>query len=136
MLRMNAVYPGMLSFAERIWRGGGQPGWIAHIDHGDSAAFREFEERLVAHQDRYFTGIEFPYVAQADINWQLIGPFDNKGDLKKEFWPETDSLRCKADSRCSSPTANKFSLFCAALAYLLTQLRKFFTQWNDSGKES
>jgi hypothetical protein len=93
MLRMNAVYPGMLSFAERIWRGGGQPGWIAHIDHGDSPAFREFEERLMAHQQLYFQQLEFPYQAQADINWQLIGPFDNKGDLKKEFWPEVDRLR-------------------------------------------
>lgn len=95
MLRMNAVYPGMLSFAERIWRGGGQSGWIAHIDHGDSAAFREFEARLMAHRQLYFQQEEFPYQAQADINWQLIGPFHNKGDLAESFWPEWDSQRLR-----------------------------------------
>lgn len=98
MLRMNAVYPGMLSFAERIWRGGGQSGWIAHIDHGDSAAFREFEDRLMAHRHRYFKGVEFPYVAQSDITWQLIGPFANNGDLKKAFWPENDSQRLRNEN--------------------------------------
>lgn len=95
MLRMNAVYPGMLSFAERIWRGGGQPGWIAHIDHGDSAAFREFEVRLMSHRQQYFQQVEFPYQAQADISWQLIGPFHNKGDLAESFWPEKDSQRLR-----------------------------------------
>lgn len=31
LLRMNPVYPGMLAFAERCWRGGGKSRWVAGI---------------------------------------------------------------------------------------------------------
>lgn len=43
VLRMNAVYPGIIAFAERSWSGGGQSGWIANISDGDTKAFAEFE---------------------------------------------------------------------------------------------
>ena len=90
-LRMNAVYPDMLAFSERSWRGGGYPGVVLDIgpDTTDRAkAFSAFEDRLISHKRKYFTDLPFPYVKQQDIRWKLFGPFDNKGYLSASFWPE------------------------------------------------
>ena len=91
VLRMNPVYPAMLAFAERSWLGGGYGGWITNINsqsEAQLAAFGHFEKRLLAHQQRYFTGLPFPYTAQAGINWQLFGPYPNAGDITRAFAPE------------------------------------------------
>jgi hexosaminidase len=85
MLTMNPVYPGMLSFAERSWRGGGIKGWIANINDGDTVGFKEFEQRLIANREQYFGNKIFPYVKQAHINWKLYGPYDNKGKIATSF---------------------------------------------------
>ncbi|TJZ60380.1 beta-N-acetylhexosaminidase [Sphingobacterium olei] len=88
----NAVYPGLLAFAERSWRGGGQPGWVCNIvnrDKPEYADFRAFEDRLLVHKTRYFSALPFPYVRQADIKWDFIGPYDNEGDLARSFDPES-----------------------------------------------
>jgi hexosaminidase len=92
VLRMNPVYPGILAFAERVWRGGGQVGWIANISDGDEKAFDEFERRLLDHKALYFQEKLFPYVKQSDLNWKLFGPYTNNGDLSKKFVPETPSF--------------------------------------------
>ena len=42
-------------------------------------AFVEFENRLLEHKSLYFSNLSFPYVKQPNIEWKLIGPFDNKG---------------------------------------------------------
>ncbi|WP_300603853.1 family 20 glycosylhydrolase [Niabella sp.] len=91
VLTMNPVYPGMLAFAERIWRGGGRPGWIANISDGDEAAFAEFEQRLLDHQQLYFSGMPFSYARQANLLWQLTGPYNNKGQLSASFVPEQET---------------------------------------------
>lgn len=93
VLRMNPVYPGILAFAERSWRGGGVAGWQANI--GSPAderakAFTEFENRLLNHQQQYYFAHPFPYVRQANRVWQLYGPFDNKGNAAMAFAPEQD----------------------------------------------
>lgn len=88
ILRMNPVYPGMLAFAERLWNGGGRKGWISNISDGDIAGFKAFERRLLEHKKRYFAGMPFPYVQQSNERWQLMGPFDNAGNLSKKFDPE------------------------------------------------
>ena len=88
MVLMSALYPAMLAFAERSWRGGGQPGWIANISAGDVKAFTEFEARLLDHKTSYFSGKPFPYARQTSLNWNLFGPFPNGGKTATAFGPE------------------------------------------------
>jgi hypothetical protein len=91
VLRMNPVYSGMAAFAERVWRGGGQSGWISNVSDGKASAFNEFENRLIEHKKNYFKDKPFPYVKQTQMNWLLYGPYDNEGDLTKKFLPEISS---------------------------------------------
>jgi hexosaminidase len=90
ILTMNPVYPGLLAFAERTWRGGGQSGWIANMDDGDVKLFANFESRLLENKKLYFKSKPFPYVKQTNIFWNLYGPYFNGGDLSKAF--EVESL--------------------------------------------
>jgi hypothetical protein len=90
LMIMNPVYPAMLAFAERSWRGGGEPDWITNTN--DPAAFGEFEERLLSHKRDHFQALPFPYWKQADIKWNLYGPYPNGGDLTKNFLPDTTLL--------------------------------------------
>jgi lysophospholipase L1-like esterase len=92
VLQMNPVYPGMLAFAERSWRGGGQSGWIANIDDGDKKQFVDFENRMLENKKLYFNDKIFNYAKQSNCVWKLYGPFDNGGDLAKQFLPETKKL--------------------------------------------
>lgn len=88
MFYQNAVYPAMLAFAERSWRGGGEAGWTARIFASDTQAyqaFRNFEGRLLDHKKRYFREKPFPYVRQTGLRWELTGPLDNNGDVFREF---------------------------------------------------
>ena len=88
MFYQSAIYPSLLTFAERIWQGGGKSGWVANIPPVDTegyTAFREFEERLLTHRQRFLSEKPFPYVRQADMQWELIGPFSNGGELSQSF---------------------------------------------------
>jgi len=96
LLRMNPVYPSMLAFAERLWRGGGQGGWIANISDGDAKTFAEFENRLLDQKKSFFNHKPFPYVKQSNIVWRLYGPFHNGGDVTKTFAPENSLINLKA----------------------------------------
>lgn len=91
VLKQNPVYPGMLAFAERTWLGGGNKGWTATIGAPDlkqAKQFEEFENRLLDQKAEQFKFLPFPYTKQSNITWNLYGPFDNKGDLSKQFEPE------------------------------------------------
>lgn len=91
-IKMNAVYPVMLAFAERCWKGGGWKNYLSDIGKPGTeryAAFVEFENRLLEHKSLYFTALPFPYVRQSNIEWKLIGPFDNKGKTETAFAPES-----------------------------------------------
>ncbi|MFD2886216.1 beta-N-acetylhexosaminidase [Chitinophaga cymbidii] len=91
LITMNPVYPAMLAFSERSWRGEGYPGVVFSIgpDSADRAqAFTQFEKRLTDHKRKYFTTLPFVYVKQTHIKWNLFGPFDNNGDLSASYWPE------------------------------------------------
>ncbi|ACU05445.1 beta-N-acetylhexosaminidase [Pedobacter heparinus] len=95
VLIQNPVYPAMLAFAERSWRGGGTNGWIANIGAGDTKAakaFVEFEKRLLQHKALYFARLPFPYVKQTDLQWKLYGPFKNEGVLTKVFEVENQNF--------------------------------------------
>ncbi|WP_316831631.1 beta-N-acetylhexosaminidase [Pedobacter aquatilis] len=90
-ITMNAVYPAMMTFAERSWRGGGYKGWVASLNLNGAQAskdFADFESRLMNHKDRYFKNKNFPYYKQSNLEWSLYGPFENSGDLSKVFEPE------------------------------------------------
>ncbi|WP_316788488.1 beta-N-acetylhexosaminidase [Pedobacter frigoris] len=87
----NPVYPAMLAFAERSWKGGGLEGWQANIGlkgSTEAIAFSEFENRLLLHKKLHFSNIPFPYVKQSSSTWKLYGPYENGGDLNKQFDPE------------------------------------------------
>lgn len=92
ILRLNPVYPAMLTFAERTWRGGGQADWVANVSDGDRKAFAEFEARLLDQQKHLFSDKPFPYVAQSHLVWQLYGPYNNSGEVSKQFTPEQGLL--------------------------------------------
>ncbi|MCG7859838.1 beta-N-acetylhexosaminidase, partial [Flavihumibacter sediminis] len=56
-LLINGVYPSMLAFAERSWRGGGILKWTAVIGEkntNEANQFIEFEGRLMKHKKAYF----------------------------------------------------------------------------------
>ncbi|MBZ4190726.1 family 20 glycosylhydrolase [Niabella beijingensis] len=91
LLRYNAVYPSLLAFAERSWKGGGYDGYNFFIGAAGSeraTAFKAFEQRLLVHKQKYFSLLPFQYVKQTQIRWKLLGPFPNSGNLEQSFWPE------------------------------------------------
>lgn len=94
-LIMNAVYPGIVTFSERSWRGGGYPGVVYYIGADSSARakdFSAFEKRLIVHKRKYFAQLPFPYVKQTQIHWKLFGPFYNHGALDASYWPEKEKV--------------------------------------------
>jgi hypothetical protein len=94
LINMNPVYPAMLAFSERSWRGGGFPGIVFSIGPDSSSrakAFVEFEKRLVDHKQKYFNRLPFHYVRQTHIKWNLFGPFENNGNLSSAYWPENQN---------------------------------------------
>jgi hypothetical protein len=95
LIKMNVVYPVMLTFAERCWQGGGWKNYLSDIGAPGSErynAFVEFENRSLEHGSLNFKNLSFPYVKQSDVEWKLIGPFDNKGRTETEFKPEASSF--------------------------------------------
>jgi hexosaminidase len=93
--RMNPVYPGILTFAERTWRGGGYEGWVADIGAPDSKRtneFMEFENRLLDQQQLNLSTYPFPYKKQSATTWKLYGPYENGGNLSGRFAPETNDV--------------------------------------------
>lgn len=93
ILNMNAVYPGIISFAERSWTGGGHRGWVTNnTDINLAKDFAAFENNLLDHQQQYFKDLSFPYAAQSASKWKLYGPYDNAGTLNKKFTPEEKSF--------------------------------------------
>ena len=95
LLLQNDFYPMMLTFAERLWCGGGVPkkDWSLCTDQpGDMTfeSFRGFENRLLDHKNRYFAGLPFPYVRQSNVCWRITDAFPNKGNLSTAFPPEQE----------------------------------------------
>lgn len=93
VLEQYPLYPCVLTFAERVWRGSAtkRKDYMAQLPPRGTAGwaeFREFEQRLVSHRDRFFRDVPFAYVKQADMAWSLIGPFDHRGKNDTSFEPE------------------------------------------------
>lgn len=97
ILRYNPVYPGMLTYSETSWKGQSVStgaDYLAKLPSQKDALFQEFcefEERLIKHRNLYFKEKPFQYVKQTNIQWNIIGPFDNHGKVNKRFVVE-DSL--------------------------------------------
>ena len=88
MFLQSAIYPSILTFGERAWQGNGELGWKANLPEENSPAFKQFqdfEQRLLKHKDRYFKDKPFPFVANSQMRWELIGPFDNAGETARTF---------------------------------------------------
>ncbi|MEO7264610.1 MAG: family 20 glycosylhydrolase [Ferruginibacter sp.] len=95
LIAMNAVYSVMLTFAERCWQGGGWKNYLSDFGLPGTDrynAFVEFENRLLDHKQQYFANKPFPYLKQSDIEWKIIGPFDNSGKTATVFVPESKSF--------------------------------------------
>lgn len=95
LINMNAVYSVMITFAERCWQGGGWGNFLSDISLPGNKryqSFFEYEKRLLDHKVLYFKNLPFPYVKQSDIEWKLIGPFENKGKTETVFAPESNSF--------------------------------------------
>lgn len=100
-LQMNFAYPGIVAFGERAWRGGGEEGSLTDIGTRESKRrkdFMEFESRLLDQKRTFFRTKSFPYTRQADMDWKLFGPFENKGNLTAPFWPEETPERLSEET--------------------------------------
>ena len=131
LLSMNPVYPSMLAFAERSWRGGGFPGGVVDIgkeNSGRAVAFKEFENRLINHKHQYFENLPFPYVRQSDLHWKFFGPFENKGILSTRFWPEEKNISISDSSAVAIVTGGTI--------YLRHWWYPLLTSWLKDPKEN
>ena len=84
----NPVYPSMLAFAERSWRGGGEKGNFVSLNEENILKFTAFENRLIDIKKTFYKDLPFSYVRQSHLKWKLIGPYNNDGDLGRTFEPE------------------------------------------------
>lgn len=97
ILTQNPVYPGILTYSETSWTGQKREigeNYLAKLPKKGSELlneFRAFEDRLIEHRDKYFTGKPFPYVKQTNIEWKVLGPIAHGGDVEVQF-PVEDEL--------------------------------------------
>jgi len=94
ILSQNPIYPSIVFYSDAIWNGRpdyDQLYWTTLPEAGSDGfkAFQRLEEKVVRHRDLFFAGKEFPYVSQTNVPWQIIGPFDHKGDVSTSFPIET-----------------------------------------------
>lgn len=91
ILKQNPVYPGILTYSETSWTGQKQvlgEKYLAKLPEKGSSLFNEFcefEDRLIQHRDRYFEGKPFPYVRQTSVEWEVLGPINNQGNVDEQF---------------------------------------------------
>lgn len=90
ILRENNFYPLMLTFAERLWKGGGY-GYFNDLgvkypqEKKEQEAWEIFENKLLFHKTSYFSQYPFPYFKQSHQKWNITFPFDNLGKLDSVF---------------------------------------------------
>jgi hypothetical protein len=103
ILKQNPIYPSIVFYADAIWKGREKDykQYWAKLPPVNTEAFREFkkfEEKVIIHRNLFFKGKEFPYIKQTDIRWNVIGPFDHKGDVSTKF-PVEDGIKESYNSR-------------------------------------
>lgn len=88
----NPVYPSLLTYAWRTWTADlteAPPTYYMTLPARNTPAFdyfAAFEEFLMHHKEHFFEDEPFPYVAQVDKSWKMIGPF--KGDQGEQLLTE------------------------------------------------
>ena len=92
IIAQNNFYPAALALGERAWRGGGNAYFDGNgtmlpssPDDPSFQQFADFEARMLWHKAHHFNHVPFAYVKQTDIEWAITEPFDNGGDLSKDF---------------------------------------------------
>ncbi len=94
ILIQNPVYPSILTYSETSWTGQKKKigeKYLAKLPEKGSELLEEFsafEDRLIQHRDQYFVGKPFPYVKQTNIEWKVLGPIANQGDVDAKFLVE------------------------------------------------
>ncbi|PTN06312.1 family 20 glycosylhydrolase [Mangrovibacterium marinum] len=98
ILTQNPVYPGIVTYSETSWTGQkthfGET-YLAKLPEKGSELYNEFsdfEDRLIEHRDKYFAGKPFPYLKQTNMEWKVLGPIANGGDVDATF-PVEDTLQ-------------------------------------------
>ncbi len=76
---MCGMWPGMMSMAERAWKGGGADGdhiplELSAPDTESHRAYALFEQRMQALRKTQFAGESFPVWLESSVNWLLIDP--------------------------------------------------------------
>lgn len=97
ILKQNPIYPSMVFYADAIWKGRKENKleYWAKLPPPNTTAFQEFktfEDKVIVHKNLFFKGKGFPYIRQTNFQWNVIGPFENKGDVAMKF-PVEDSLK-------------------------------------------
>ena len=91
ILKQNPVYPGILTYSETSWTGQKRDigeNYLAKLPEKGSELFNEFsafEDRMIEHRDKYFAKKPFPYVKQTNMEWKVLGPIANNGDVEAMF---------------------------------------------------
>lgn len=112
ILLENNFYPLMLTFSERLWRGGGdgyfdEVGVIYPLKGTSSLTdWEEFESRLLFHKESYFKDQPFPYFRQSDHHWKVTLPQSNQGNLDSVFTIEKILLGKNPANFDSIPTVD------------------------------
>lgn len=97
ILKQNPIFPAIVFYSENIWKGkkANKMEYWSNLPSkysSDFYDFKEFEEKVIKHRDKFFQGKDFPYVRQTDFEWSIIGPLDHQGDLIKKF-PMEDTIQ-------------------------------------------
>ena len=98
-LYQSPVYPTMVAYSEAIWRDPRVSDDLAHYTNlpkkGDEKLkeFQAFEDKMVAHRDRFFRGKEFPFVRHSPVEWKILGPMANGNKPETVFPVEEGPLK-------------------------------------------
>lgn len=90
ILKQNPIYPSIVFYSDAIWKGREKnyPEYWSKLPPKDTQEFKMFkgfEQKVLAHRDLFFLDKEFPYIEQTEAFWNVIGPFDHKGDFSAAF---------------------------------------------------
>ncbi|MBI9016408.1 MAG: family 20 glycosylhydrolase [Phycisphaerae bacterium] len=90
-LRIAAVYPSLVAYADTIWHGREkdyQQYW-AKLPEADTEEYQDYLrfENRIANQKVWFAENNMPYqfVKPSQVQWSIVGPIGNRGKLDKAF---------------------------------------------------
>lgn len=81
----NPLYPSLLTYAWTTWTADVQDAsrdyltMVPQKGSPENRYFAAFESFLIHHKQTYFQDSPFPYLSQADMVWELFGPFPTLG---------------------------------------------------------